>query len=315
MAIERATVFGGSGFVGRQIVRRLAADGTVVRVAVRDPENALSLKPMGAVGQIVPCFADVTDPASVAAAVGDGDVVVNAVSLYVPRRKLRYDRVHVDGARNVASAAAAAGATLLHMSGLGADEKSANAYVRARGAGDAAVREAMPDAVILRPSAIFGTGDHLFSALGNMIRFAPFVPLFGGGRALLQPVYVGDVADAALVCLKTQAHRGKTLELGGPRVLNYRELFRLAVDMTGYNRPIMTLPFWTGYLMAFFGKLLPKPPITSDMLYLMQHDNVVTEGRPGFADLDIAPRTLEAIMPTFMDAFSRGGRWKGARLA
>jgi uncharacterized protein YbjT (DUF2867 family) len=315
MAFERATVFGGSGFVGRQIVRRLAAEGTVVRVAVRDPENALSLKPMGAVGQIVPCFADVTDPAGVVAAVGDADVVVNAVSLYAPRGKRTYDRVHVEGARNVATAANAAGAQLLHMSGLGADAKSGNGYVRARGAGDDAVRAAMADAIILRPSVVFGTSDHFFSALGNLIRFAPLVPRFGGGRAHLQPVYVGDVADAAIACLKDTTHRGNIYELGGPRVLTYRELLQLAVDMTGYNRPIVTLPFWMGYLGAFFGRFIPNPPITSDMLYLMQHDNVVDEGQPGFGDLDIEPRTLEAIMPTFMDAFSRGGRWKGARLA
>ncbi len=315
MVFERATVFGGSGFVGRQVVRRLAAEGTVVRVAVRDPESALSLKPMGGVGQIVPCFADVTDAASVGTAIGEADVVVNAVSLYVPRGKRTYDRVHVEGARHVAAATQAAGARLLHMSGLGADEKSTNAYVRARGAGDAAVRQAMPGAIILHPSAIFGAGDHLFSALGNLIRFAPLVPRFGGGRARLQPVYVGDVADAAMVCLKGASHQGKSFELGGPRALTYRELFRLAVDITGYNRPIIILPFWMGYLMAFFGKFLPNPPITSDMLFLMQHDNVVTGGQPGFADLGIEPRTLEAMMPTFMDAFSRGGRWKGARLA
>lgn len=315
MAFERATVFGGSGFVGRQIVRRMAAEGTVVRVAVRDPESALSLKPMGAVGQIVPCFADVTDAASVATAIGEADVVVNAVSLYVPRGKRTYDQVHVNGARNVAEAATVAGARLVHLSGLGADTKSSNAYVRARGAGDDAVRAANPKAILLRPSAVFGPGDHLFTALGNLIRFSLLVPQFGGGRAYIQPVYVGDVAEAAMAALKDATHHGKTFDLGGPRVLNYREMFRLAVDMTGFNRPIVTMPFWVGHLVAFFARFMPTPPITSDMLYLMKHDNVVPTDAPGLAELGIAPKTLEAILPTYMDAYSRGGRWKGARLA
>ena len=233
----------------------------------------------------------------------------------MPRGRRTYDRVHVAGARNVAAAAKDAGAPLLHMSGLGADPKSPNAYVRARGAGDDAVRGAHADAVILRPSAIFGPGDHLFTSIGNIIRFAPFVPRFGGGRASLQPVYVGDVADAAMAALSAAGHHGKTFDLGGPRVVTYRELLQLAVDMTGYDRPIVTLPFWVGYLMAFFGRLLSTPPITRDMLFLMQHDNVVGGGETGFEAFGLAPRTMESILPTFMDAYSRGGRWKRARLA
>lgn len=314
MRIGRATVFGGSGFIGRHIVQRLAKDGTVVRIAVRDPESALELKPLGAVGQIVPAYASVRDPESIMAAVHGADVVVNAVGLYVPRGRNSYQAIHVEGAAAVAKAAADAGARrLVHLSGLGADASSNNAYIRARGEGDAAVRQAFPDATLLQPSAVFGPGDHLLSNIGNMARFAPIMPLFGGGGAKLQPVYVGDVADAAHVCLTGEGHAGKTYELGGPQVYSYRQLFRMIDAATDRDRPVMAVPMWTGRILAFFGRLMPNPPVTKDMLYLMSQDNVATED--GLAALGLTAQSLESILPTVMDAYRRGGRWKNPRMA
>lgn len=316
MRIQRATVFGGSGFVGRRIVKRLAADGVVVRVAVRDPESALSLKPMGAVGQIVPAYADVTNEESVRAAILGADVVVNTVGMYVPRGKGGFDAVHVEGARNVATQCAAQGVKrLVHMSGLGADAESPNAYVRSRGKGDHAVRTAFPEAAILRPSAMFGPGDALFSTIGNMTRFAPMIPVFGGGRAKVQPVYVADVADAAMACIRNRETQGTIYELGGPRAYQYRDLMRMAVAATGRGTPVVAIPFWVGYLMAFFSRPLPNPPLTRDMLYMMSVDNVVSGDQPGLADLGVEPHTVESILPSYMDAFRRGGRWKSPRLA
>lgn len=316
MTLRRATVFGGSGFIGRQIVQRLAKKGVVVRVAVRDPGAALFLKPMGLVGQIAPVYADVRSEKSVAAAVEGVDAVVNAVSLGVETRRNRFADVHVRGARNVARCTETAGIRrLAHLSGIGADPNSDSAYVAARGHGDAAVRENCAAATLLKPSVVFGPGDYFFSTLAAMARISPALPLFGGGTAKLQPVYAGDVADAAVKALETPASAGETYELGGPAVYTYRELMELLLKLVNRRRMLVTVPERAALVMARFASLLPRPPLTRDMVKLAVADNVVAPGAKGFADFGIAPTSVELILPTYMDRYRRGGRWSSPRLA
>jgi len=321
MHIQRATVFGGSGFIGRHIVKRLAQKDVVVRVAVRDPEAALFLKPMGAVGQIAPIYADVRSEKSVAAAVAGVDVVVNAVSLGVQTRRDRFADVHVAGARRVARLAAAAGVSrLVHLSGLGSDLNSDSAYIAARGHGERAVREAFPAATLLKPSVVFGPGDYFFTTFAAMARVSPALPLFGGGTARVQPVYVGDVADAAMKALEAppivgQPVTGATYELGGPTVYTYRELMELLLRVVNRRRILLAVPERIALIMAAFASLLPTPPLTRDMVKLAVADNVVGPGAKGFKDLGIVPTTVEVILPTYMDRYRRGGRWRNPRFA
>lgn len=316
MTIARATVFGGSGFIGRQIVKRLAQRGVVVRAAVRDPEAALFLKPMGQVGQIAPVAADIRSETSVAAAVAGVDLVVNAVSLGAQTRRDRFADVHVQGARRVARLAAAAGVTrLIHMSGIGSDPNSDSAYVAARGHGDRTVRESFPAATLLKPSVVFGPGDHFFTTFAAMARLSPALPLFGGGTARVQPVYVGDVADAAMKALDDAGSAGHDYELGGPTVYTYRELMALLLQTVERKRILVAVPERIALILAAFAALVPGKPLTRDMVKLAVADNVVGVGAKGFADLGIAPTTVEVILPTYMDRYRRSGRWRSARLA
>ncbi len=315
MAFSRATVFGGSGFIGRQIVKRLAAEGTVVRVAVRDPEGALFLKPMGAVGQVVPAYADLRDRASVEAAVRDVDIVVNATSQYVASRKSSFEKMFVEGGRNVAEAATAAGVQrLVHMSGVGTTKDSDSAYVRARAEGDEAVTAAFPGVSFLKPSVVFGPGDHFTTLFARMAQWAPALPVIGGATKV-QPVYVGDVADAAMAVLHDPATAGKSFELGGPRVYSYRRIIEMIMAETRLNRLLIPTPIWVARIMAALSSPLPNPPITRDMIILLQEDNLVAEDAAGLDALGIAPKLLEALLPTYMDAYRKGGRFKDPRHA
>lgn len=319
MTIARATVFGGSGFIGRQIVKRLAQRGVVVRAAVRDPEAALFLKPMGQVGQIAPVAADIRSEKAVAAAVAGVDLVVNAVSLGAQTRRDRFADVHVQGAKRVARLAAAAGVKrLIHMSGIGSDPKSDSAYVAARGHGDRAVRDAFPAATLLKPSVVFGPGDHFFTTFAAMARIAPALPLFGGGTARVQPVYVGDVADAAMKALDDPAGAsgaGLAYELGGPTVYTYRELMELLLHTVERKRLLIAVPERIALIMAAFASLVPGKPLTRDMVKLAVADNVVGAAARTFQDLGIAPTSVEVILPTYMDRYRKSGRWRNARFA
>ena len=322
MTIARATIFGGSGFIGRHIVKRLAQRGIVVRAAVRDPENALFLKPMGQVGQIAPVGADIRSEKAVTAAVAGVDLVINAVSLGVQTRRNRFADVHVQGAKRVARLAAAAGVKrLVHISGIGSDPHSDSAYVAARGHGDRVVREAFPTATLLKPSVVFGPGDHFFSTFAAMARLSPALPLFGGGKARVQPVYVGDVADAAMKVLDDDAGKagvssaGQDFELGGPTVYTYRELMTLLLQTVERKRLLVNVPERIALIMAAFAALLPNRPLTRDMVKLAVADNVVASGAKGLKELGIAPTTVEVILPTYMDRYRKSGRWRNARFA
>ncbi len=298
MIPERVTVFGGSGFLGREIVRRLAAAGVSVRVAVRRPPESQR----GGAPGIVECVrADVCDADSVRAAVADAGAVVNAVGLYVERGDARFEAVHVDGAGRVARESAHAGATrLVHVSGIGADAASASAYVRARGLGEQVVRAAFAAASVLRPAVIFGPGDAMCTSLARIARRAPVLPLFGCGTTRLQPVYVGDVAEAAVRALGEPAAAGAVYELGGPRVYRYRELVEIVLTAAGRRRPLLPLPYPLWELQATLLGALPNPPLTRDQVELMKHDTVVGEGVLGLADLGIEATPLESVLPQYI---------------
>jgi len=316
MTLNRVTVFGGSGFLGRHVVRCLAAEGAIVRVAVRHPEDALFLKPMGDVGQIVPVYADVLDEGTIAAAVKGVDAVVNAVGLYVQRGRLTFEAVHGQGAAAVARQASAAGvAQLVHVSGIGVSPTAESAYVRSRAHGETLVREAFPASIILRPGVLFGPEDAFFNTLAMLARLSPVLPLIGGGGVRLQPVYVGDVAHAAVAALANPKSKGQTYELGGPAVYTYAELMRLLLREIGRRRLLVPLPFFAAEWKARVLELLPNPLLTRDQVLLLKHDNVVTAGAPGLRDLGIEPTAVEAVLPTYLNRFRPSGGRRPVRLA
>ena len=302
-----ATVFGGSGFIGRYVVKRLAAQGRVVRVAVRYSEAALFLKPMGAVGQIVPLYAPVQHEAAVQRAVEDADLVVNLVGILAERRAGDFQRIHAEGAGRVARLAAAAGvARLVQVSAIGADPASRSKYASSKAAGEQAVRAAFPAATILRPSVVFGPEDGLFNRFATMVQRLPVMPVVAG-TTRFQPVYVGDVADAVIAGLQREAAAGATYELGGPRVLSMRELLAYILAETGRHRRLMPVPMWLARLQAAVLEHLPGKLLTHDQLLMLQRDNVVAAGAPGLAELGIVPTPIDLVVPAYLRRFRPGG--------
>ena len=295
------SVFGGTGFLGRRLVRRLAVGGATLRIAVRSPDRARSVLPADDLDRVTTVRAAVRDPASVAAAVARADAVVNVVSLYVEKRGASFESVHVQGARTLAEEAAAAGvARLVLVSGIGADPQSQSPYIRARGRGEHAVSEAFPGATIVRPSAMFGPGDALFGTLAHIARLLPALPLIGGGGTRLQPVYVEDVAEAIARILADRTSAGRTYELAGPGVHTLRELVRFALRLIDKRRLLVPLPFAVAEIQARFFELLPRPPLTTSQVDLLRTDNLASGDLPGFRDLDIRPQAVEDIVPTYI---------------
>ena len=303
MESKPVTVFGGSGFLGRQIVKRLAAEGTRVRVAVRHPERASFLERLGRDGQIELVHADVWDEGTVARAVKQSASVINTVGHYVEKGSATFDAVHGQGARHVARQAGRAGAKrLIHISGLGADPTSDSPYIRARGIGEVLVKGAFDGVTIFRPSVIFGPNDAFFNTLADMARRTPILPLFGKGRTNLQPVHVGDVAEACVRVLADPSTRGKLYELGGPRVYTYKALLELVLEQAGRRRVLVPLPFFIWDILAAFMAVLPNPPLTRDQVKLMKGDNVVDGKALTLEDLGIVPAAVEEILPTYINA-------------
>jgi len=302
------TVFGGGGFIGRHIVQRLAAAGHSIRIAGRDTERAARLCTMGGVGQITPIAASITDEASSARAVAGADIVINLVGILFESRAGDFQRIQAEGAGRVARLAAAAGAKqFLHLSAIGADAGSPSLYAQTKAAGEAAVLTAFPGAIILRPSVVFGAEDQFFNRFAGLAALLPFMPVVAG-ETRFQPVYVGDVADAAMAALADPAAPGKVFELGGPRVMSMRQVLRYILDVTGRQRPMITLPEGFVRLQARLGELLPTPPLTRDQLILLGKDNVVSPNALGFQALGIEPKAVEAIVPGYLARFRVGGQ-------
>jgi NADH dehydrogenase len=304
MAHARVVVFGGSGFIGRYVVKRLAAAGHPVRVACRDVERAKFLKPMGAVGQVSTMLTNVRYPETVAAACDGMDWVVNLVGILHEAGAQHFDVVQAEGAETIAKAAAAAGASkLVHLSAIGADADSESLYAQSKAMGEAAVQEAFPTATIIRPSVVFGPEDDFFNRFADLARFTPALPLIDGGHTKMQPVYVGDVADAICKSLDDATCAGQTYELGGPRVMTMKEIMEYTLAESGKKRLLVPLPSAIAAIKARFLELLPNPPLTRDQLKLLAHDNVVGEGASGLADLGITPTPVEAVVPRYLGRF------------
>jgi uncharacterized protein YbjT (DUF2867 family) len=294
-------VFGGTGFLGRRLVRRLAAEGVNVRVAVRHPDLARSALRAAGLDRVTVFGADVRDQASIAAAVAGVDAVVDAVSAYIEKGGATFESVHVQGAEAVAREAVAADVDrLVLISGIGADPESRSPYIRARGRGELVVQQAFPGATIVRPGAMFGPGDALFGTLADLARLLPVLPLIGGGRTCLQPVYVEDVAEAVARILADSGTAGRTYEIAGPGVYTLRELVRFTLQVIGRRRLLMPIPFAVAEVQARLFELLPSPPLTTSQVDLLKADNVASGALPGFRELDIHPRAVEAVVPTYI---------------
>ena len=313
MALDLVTVFGASGFIGRHLVRRLAADGVRVRAAVRYPQRALFLKPMGDVGQVVPVAANLRDDASVQAAVEGADAVVNLVGVLQKSGKQTFEALHHEGAGRAARLAREAGVPrFVQISAIGADAASGSKYARSKAEGEAAVRKEFPKATIIRPSLVFGPEDDLFNRFAVLARFLPVLPVFGhwisdAGSTRFQPVYVGDVAEAIRRVLNDPAAAGKTYELGGPQVFTYREIMELVLRYTGRHRLLVPIPFRLARMEATFIQLLPNAPITRDQLKLLEADNVASSDAPGLSDLGIEPTPVDAVVPGYLERHRRAG--------
>ncbi len=298
-----ATVFGGAGFIGRQVVQRLAREDWVVRVVTRDPLGGRGMHTMGRVGQIAALAADVTDEAGVARAVEGAGVVVNCVGILHGR----FDAVQGEGPARIGRLSAAAGVDrVVHISAIGADGASESAYARSKAAGEAGLLAAFPRATILRPSIVFGEGDAFFNRFAQLGSVLPFMPVICG-ETKFQPVHVGDVADAVMAALADPATEGRIYELGGPRAWSFRELLAFIVTQIQRKRRLVNIPLNIAQIQARFAELLPNPPLTRDQLILLQRDNVVSPGALTLNDLGIQPAAVEALVPAYLARFQPGG--------
>lgn len=319
MTGKLAVVFGGSGFIGRNVVRELAKRDWRVRVAVRRPHLAQFLRPMGAVGQIQLKQTNVRYRPSVAEAIEGADAVINLVGILHQTGAQRFDTVQAAGAATIAQLAGEAGVEhFVHVSAIGADEESDSAYARTKGEAERAVRAAVPTATILRPSIVFGTEDGFFNKFAAMATTTPLtpLPLIGGGKTKFQPIYVDDVADAVCESLVRPEAMGRIYELGGPRVYTFRELMELMLHEIGQKRFLAPVPFPIASMIGLAGEIagaapFVEPPLTRDQVKLLKHDNIVDEsGAVGtLGDFDINPHTVESILPSYMVRYRRYGQF------
>jgi uncharacterized protein YbjT (DUF2867 family) len=308
------TVFGGSGFLGRSVVRALCKRDYRIRVAVRRPELAGHLQPLGKVGQIHAVQTNLRYPASVEAAMRGAEIAINLVGILAPSGAQTFDAVQAEGAGTVAKAAAAVGARMVHVSAIGADANSVSRYARSKAAGEQAVLSAVSSATILRPSVVFGPEDDFTNRFAALARISPALPLIGGGATKVQPVYVGDVATAVADAVDGKTKAGAIYELGGPEVLSMREIMEFILATTERDRMLVTLPFALAKLQALFLQFAPGAfKLTSDQVELLRNDNVVSEAAKGagltLEGLGIAPDSLEAIAPQYLWRFRKAGQF------
>jgi uncharacterized protein YbjT (DUF2867 family) len=312
-----ATVFGGSGFIGRYAVAALAKQGWRIRAAERRPDLAGFLQPAGRVGQVAPVQANIRYPQSVARALDGARAVVNAVGVLTSSGRQSFRAIHVEGARAIAKAAREHGVgRLVHISAIGADPKARSRYARSKGEGEAAVLAEFPDAIILRPSVVFGPEDEFFNRFAAMARISPMLPLIGGGKTKFQPVFVGDVGAAVAACLAGKGKPGTIYEIGGPEVLTFREILNLVREWTDRDRGFARMPFWLAKLQALLTSPLPNSlrPLTYDQVLLLQKPSVVSDAAKAehrtLANLGItAPHGVAAIVPTYLERFRPRGQF------
>ncbi len=310
---QLVTVFGGSGFLGRHVVRALAKRNYLVRVACRRPNLAGHVQPLGNVGQIQPVQANLRVRWSIDRSVHGASHVVNLVGILHEDDRQRFSTVHEFGARAIAEAARAAGATMTHVSALGVDEQFASLYLQTKARGEKAVRDTLPDAVIYRPSIIFGSEDAFFNCFANIARFSPFLPVIGGGETNLQPIYVGDFAEAIACAVDGKVKYGTTYEVGGPQVLSFRECMERMLEVIGRKRILVSVPWSIASLQASILGMLPYPLLTTDQVTLLRADNVVSkeaveEGRT-IAATSVVPKTIASILPSYLWRYRIAGQF------
>lgn len=313
MTTKLVTIFGASGFIGRYIVRRLAAQGYRIRAAVRQPHLAEFLKPAGTVGQIQIVRANIADEDAARKAMQGADIVINLVGILYETGSQKFDKIQAEAPGRLARLAKEIGAeTFIQMSAIGADANSPAKYARAKADGEAGVREAFPEAHIVRPSIVFGTEDAFFNRFAAMVRLVPALVLVGGGKTRFQPVYVDDVAAMFEALVTTPDLPPAIWELGGPEILTFKECMQIMLKVTGRSALMISLPFAIAKLQAFFLGLLPKPILTMDQVELLKSDNVV--GMTGddiktFADLGITPKAVETVVPGYLYRFRKHGQF------
>lgn len=318
--VKTATVFGGTGFIGSQIVRELAKKGWTVKVATRVPERAYFLRPCGAVGQVVPVACDYNDDDSIAQVVAGSDYVVNCIGILYERRKQKFIKIHADLPAVIAKYSKKYGVErLVHISALGCD-RGFSRYAKSKMEGEKAVKMNFPPATILRPSVIFGPGDDFFNKFATLARYLPCLPLIGGGKTKFQPVYVGDVADAVVAALSLPGvgendPRGKTYELGGPEVVSFREIYERLFYNTRRKRALVNLSWGLAKFQAAFLSLLPKPLLTGDQVETLKTDTVVGKKALKLADLGITPTGMSLILPEYLERYCPGGHFSDQKRA
>ena len=313
------TVFGGSGFLGAQVVRALARKGYRVRVAVRQPGRGYKLRMLGNVGQIQVVQANARNPESIARALNGAQACVNLVGVLYESGRQKFTAVHGMGAQNIAEGAKAAGVErFIQVSAIGAAEGSSSKYARTKAMGEAAVRKVIPGATIVRPSIIFGQGDDFFNRFASMARVSPVLPLIGGGKTKFQPVFVGDVAAAIAACLDQPQTAGKTYELGGPAIYNFKALMEMVCRETGRHPLLLPIPFFLAELIGVAGgiqAMIMPPVLTVDQVTLLHFDTVAGAGLPGLAELGVLPTAVEAILPTYLQRYRKGGEFADSMAA
>ncbi len=314
------TVFGGSGFVGRHVVRALAKRGWRIRVAVRRPDLAGHLQPMGGVGQIMAVQANLRYPDSVMRAVEVADAVVNLVGILSETGKQRFSSVQAEGARAIGLACSRASiSNVVHVSAIGADKDAPSVYARTKAEGEAAILAHVREAVILRPSIVFGPEDNFFNQFASLARILPALPLIGGGDTKFQPVFVGDVAEAVAVALEGKAKPGAVYELGGPAIMSFRQILEYILAETGRSRPLVPIPFGIAEIQGRILEKLPGALLTRDQVILLKSDNVVSQAsiKAGLSleGLGIKPDSVESIVPTYLYRFRKAGQFDREKAA
>ncbi len=310
MTSPLATVFGGSGFLGRYVVQRLARHGYRIRVVVRRPERAIALQPLGSVGQIQVIRGNILDEGTCKRALAGSELAINLVGILVPSRRQTFRAVHERGAANIARAAREAGVrSFIHVSAIGADSDASSAYGTSKAAGETAVLSAFPQATILRPAIIFGPEDDFSNRFAALGRRLPFMPVISGDTRL-QPVYVADVADAIIAAAEAgAATTGKVYELGGPTIYSFRDFLRLIMKEAMISRPLIEIPGFVTRLMASIGRLLPNPPLTPDQLRSLERDIIVAEDALTLETLKVSPTPAEAILPAYLQRYRPKGQF------
>lgn len=314
-----ATIFGGTGFIGSQIVRELARRGYTIKVATRVPERAYFLRPNGVVGQIVPFYCDYSDEKSVQKAVQGADVVVNTIGILYEKKHGSFKRAHIAIPEAIAKACKKESVKrFIHVSSLGVYGHSRYGITKKQG--EDAVMKAFPHATIFRPSIVFGPEDSFFNKFAEMARYLPCLPLIGGGKTKFQPVYVGDIADAAMAVIDAPDNGeasacGRVYELGGPEIASFRDLYEMIFKYTHRKRALVPLPYFIAKIQAFFMGLLPAPPLTIDQVDSLKSDNIVTDGALTLEDLGIRATGMEQIVPYYLARFRAGGRFADKKRA